>query len=97
MTDIEPYRYGYAIDEINGLRAGTAYEATVLDGVLDDALLPAKAREALEGMRARLREAARGGWDDAWYHTPADQKRNALKEAGAAEILTRGTWEAERV
>lgn len=97
MTAPDPAKYGFALDEIYALRAGAAYEATVLADVLTYATLPAGARERLTHAHKRLQEAARGGWDDAWGGLTTTQQKEALRSAGAAETLTRARWEDERV
>lgn len=93
----EVFRYEYALDEITGLRAGAAYGAGLIEQVTCYASLPDWMRAHLEGVCARLREAARGAYDDAWYRVDGADLKAALRAAGAPETLTRATWEDERV
>lgn len=86
--------YFDALDEVYALRALLAHEALVLKAHLGYKTFPKSRRAIAEEQVERMQQAARGQVKQ--DYTGSEQRKHALTEAGAPEILTRGQWEDNR-
>lgn len=95
MSDPMP-GYSAALDEIYALRRALAYEARVVEAqTMDMTRLGKGRRHHLERSIMRMTQAARGDVDVAYAGTSSRSLDRSMDEAGASNLLTRSSWEAE--
>ena len=85
-----------ALDEIYALRGMAAYEAGVREADLTYKTYPKSRRDIAKDRIQKLQAVARGEWRHIWNLTPRSSVRHSMREAGASELLTRSSWEAEQ-
>jgi phosphoribosylcarboxyaminoimidazole (NCAIR) mutase len=96
MGDVDLAHYSAALDEIYRLRCALAYEAEVVAEYLTFATLPTTVRRDVRDQLDRLRAAACGGAQHGYAMVTSETMKRVLREAGASETLTRGSWETSR-
>lgn len=85
--------YAAALDEIYALRTAAAYEATLLERLLELKTFPAGRRQATVEQRDRLVSAAGGNAPTAYTTIPSADLRAARTEAGMSQLLTANQFE----
>jgi hypothetical protein len=85
--------YMSALAEIGDLWTAAAVEAANINGLLAYRTLPAKARESLEGMRARLRAAAGRRARGAYAYVSPAVRAQLRVAAGGWPIISPDMWE----
>lgn len=94
-STIKLSHYSAALDEIFRLRTALAFEALVTEAHLGYRTFPKTRRRYAEEQAERMRECARGQALTAFAGRSWQSLRTGLREAGAAETLTREQWETE--
>lgn len=94
--DVPLADYSRALDEIYRLRTALAIEARATQAHLNFKTFPKSQRPYAERQIARMQAAARGDVEQAYdVELTGWQGKACLREAGAAETLTRWQWEQE--
>jgi hypothetical protein len=93
MSDKMLGHYSDALDEIYRLRQLLAYEAQCVSATLEMKTFPKSRRDVHERQIERMRAAARGEAEVRMAGMSNTVLRYCLRDAGAAETLTRSQWE----